>query len=142
MFVAIGGAIGASLRHGCSLLAVGLGGGEEAWLLAVNLIGSFGLGFIFATIDPAAPRCIDVESSADEIDPDPTKDRLGAFGAVGLIGGFTTYSGLAMHLVDRFQSDRWLEGGITLTISLGVGLAMLTLGVRGGRRWSSFASGS
>ena len=61
---------------------------------------------------------------------------------VGLIGGFTTYSGLAMHLVDRFQSDRWLEGGITLGISLGVGLAMLTLGVWGGRRWASFASRS
>ena len=138
--VAIGGAIGASLRHGCSLATDFLGGGEEAWLLMVNLIGAFALGFIFTTLDPEAPRDIDVERSPGELDADPAKDRVGAFMAVGLLGAFTTYSALAVLLLQRFRAGD-IEGGIAmLAVSLVGGLAMVVLGVRVGR-WRTVSRG-
>lgn len=131
--VAAGGAIGAMLRHGCSLAATTLGGGEVAWLLFVNLLGSFALGFVFVSLDPEAPRLRDVERSLDELDPDPRKDRIGAFLAVGLIGAFTTYSSLALLLMQRFEAGRILEGVLLLGVSLVGGVVMVASGVRFGR---------
>ena len=133
VLVAVGGAIGASLRHGCSLATTSLGGGEEAWLLVVNLIGAFALGLVFTALDPAAPRTVDVELSPDELDVDPRKDRIGAFWAVGLIGAFTTYSALAVLLMERFRAGEVMEGGVMLIVSLVGGLAMVVSGVKAGR---------
>ena len=138
--VAVGGAIGASLRHGCSLATASLGGGEEAWLLVVNLIGAFALGLVFTTLDPAAPRSIDVELSPGEQGPDPKKERIGAFVAVGLIGAFTTYSALAVLLMERLRAGEVVEGVAILVVSLVGGLAMVGLGVKAGR-WRAGAVG-
>lgn len=134
LLVAAGGAIGASLRHACSMAATTLGGGEVAWLLFVNLLGAFAIGFIFTKLDPRAPRLVDIDRALDEIDVDPRKDRLGAFVAVGLVGTFTTYSSLALFLVERFEAGHVLEGVLLLVLSLVGGLAMVALGVKVGRR--------
>ena len=133
LLVAVGGAIGASARHGCALLAAASGGGEEAWLLLVNLIGAFLLGFVFVTLDPQGPRPVDAERSPGDLDVDPRKDRLGAFVAVGLIGAFTTYSTLAVLLIERLRAGDLPEVGAMLFVSLAGGLVMVATGVKVGR---------
>lgn len=140
VLVAIGGAIGAMLRHGCSLASTMLGGGEVAWLMFVNLAGSFALGLVFASLDPEAPRPRDVEQSLDALDPDPRKDRIGAFLAVGLIGTFTTYSSLALLLAERFETGQIFEGSLLLGVSLVGGVVMVVMGVKVGR-WRVIRSG-
>lgn len=108
-YVACGGAIGSVLRFGMgrwigawfgtipSMFATGL----------VNLIGSFVLGWVVASFAPV-----------QRVIPNPLVLFLG----VGLCGGLTTFSTLAMELTDLLQAKRY---GWTLVYGLG----SLTLGV-------------
>ena len=140
VLVAVGGAIGASMRHACFLVTEGLGWGEAAGLLLVNLPGSFALGFIVARLDPEAPRSIDTKRSLGQLDPDPSRDRIGAFMAVGLIGAFTTYSSLAVLLAEGIRTGDPSEGIAMIAVSLAGGLAMVGSGFKvGRRRWERAA---
>lgn len=138
--VAVGGAIGASLRHGCSLATTTLGGGEATWLLVVNLMGAFAMGVVFTFLDPRSPRIIDVELSPSDLQPDSRHDLMGAFMAVGLLGSFTTYSALAVLLLEHLQEGAIMEAGVMLGGFLVGGLAMVALGVKTGRRWRATSS--
>lgn len=87
--VALGGALGASLRWGISLA---LPSAVFPWpVLVVNLLGSFAIGFAWAgaeavVIGPAA--------------------RL--FIVTGLLGSLTTFSTFSLDVVYLLQHQRWI----------------------------------
>ena len=98
--VAVGGAIGSVARWGTAVVVIDRFG-IQVWpwpTFAVNLVGSFLIGLIFAlaaggTIGPTA--------------------RL--FLAVGIMGGFTTFSSFSLELATNIEAGR---GGIALAYAL------------------------
>lgn len=84
--VALGGAIGASLRYLMGLAALrAFGPGFPSGTLIVNVIGCLAMG-ILATL------------LADKASP-----RLAPFLMTGILGGFTTYSAFALDAVALWQ---------------------------------------
>lgn len=101
--VAAGGAVGATGRWAAGRLldgtAAGHGPGSWPWAtLVVNLVGCAAIGFI-----------------ARRVERDST---MWAFVVTGLLGGFTTFSALAVELNDMADAGRMplavLYGAVTL----------------------------
>lgn len=83
LLVAAGGAIGASLRHLVNLAAVRAIGPSFPWAtLTVNVAGSFCMGLFAGWL---THRLADI-------------DGLRSFVAVGILGGFTTFSAFSLDV--------------------------------------------
>ena len=81
LLVALGGAIGASARHGINLAALRLVGSAFPWgTMAINIVGSFAMGVFVALL---ARRV-------------GASDELRLFVATGVLGGFTTFSAFSL----------------------------------------------
>lgn len=110
--ILLGGAAGAAIRYGVSGLAYRLGNGVFPWgTVAVNLIGSFAIGFLYHAFERAAI---------------PVEWRV--FVLIGLLGAFTTFS---TYTLETFNLVR--DGEITLAAFYAglnniVGLALVFLG--------------
>lgn len=84
--VALGGAIGACLRHLVGIAAArSFGPGFPASTLMVNLLGCLAMGIFAALL------------------ADKTSPRLAPFVITGILGGFTTYSAFALDAVTLWQ---------------------------------------
>ena len=116
--VALGGAAGSVLRYGASRLAVSLFG--PATLMNpffVNVTGSFALGlFITLTMDKVSV---------------PTEYR--ALVAVGILGGYTTFSTLSVEAMRLAESGEVLKAGISVAGNIVVGLLAAYLGILAAR---------
>ena len=113
LLVAIGGAAGSVLRLAAGRLAVQLFGTGTVWgTLFVNVTGSFALGFFLAY---ALPR--------GEISSD-----FRAMVAIGLLGGYTTFSTLSYDTVRLLESGDLARAGINIIANLAIGLAAAYLG--------------
>ncbi|MBD8062092.1 CrcB family protein [Oceanitalea stevensii] len=88
--VAAGGAAGAVARH----LLVGAGG-SSGWAvtLAVNVAGAFLLGLLLERLARGGP--------------DTGRRRLRLLLGTGALGGFTTYSGIAVEVLARLDAGSW-----------------------------------
>jgi len=121
-FAACGGAIGAAARYGVYAVMARLLGIEFPWgTLIVNVVGSLAMGLLFGAF---APRLAGSES-------------LRAFVAVGVLGGFTTFSAFSLDfavLVDRkAHGMAALYAGTSVCISIAAlfaGLWLARLGMR------------
>jgi CrcB protein len=88
LLVAIGGAIGASLRHLTGLATMRLFGAGFPWgTLAVNIVGSFVMG---AFVELLARRF-------------GASNELRLFVATGILGGFTTFSSFSLDFAVLFE---------------------------------------
>ena len=118
LLVAIGGAAGSVLRYGAGRLAVHfLGADTVVGTFVVNVTGSFALGFFLAF---AMQRG---EVSAD----------LRALIAVGLLGGYTTFSTLSYDTIRLLESGELARAGLNLLGNLVIGLAAAYAGILAGR---------
>lgn len=118
LMVAAGGAAGSVLRFAVGRLAIQLLGTGTVWgTLFVNVTGSFALGFFLAY---ALQRG---ELSAD----------LRAMVAIGLLGGYTTFSTLSYDTIRLLESGDLARAGINILASLALGLAAAYLGIIAGR---------
>lgn len=113
--VAAGGIVGTGLRLGIDLLLPHGGERFPVGTLLVNLIGAFVLGMLVARVWPVAP--------------DWLRAGLGA----GLLGSFTTFSALAVSVVELTSAGAGIVAIAYLAVSVGVGLAAAALGLRLGR---------
>jgi fluoride exporter len=96
--VALGGAIGASLRYVVGLAALrAFGPGFPSGTLIVNLLGCLAMGILAALL------------------ADKTNPRLAPFLMTGILGGFTTYSAFALDTVTLWQRG---ETGTAMTYIL------------------------
>jgi fluoride exporter len=86
--VALGGGIGAALRHLTNLTAVRLfGAGLPFGTLFINVVGSFAIGF-----------CVEVIARRFGGSSD-----LRLFIATGILGGFTTFSAFSLDFVHLYE---------------------------------------
>ena len=92
--------------------------GQAGWpvaTLTVNLVGAFALGVLLETLILRRPRA-------------RTGRRIRLLFGTGLLGGFTTYSTLAVETVHLLESQPW-QGIGYLVGSVVVGIAAAALGV-------------
>lgn len=110
--IALGGAIGASLRYltGIGIVRV-VGHGFPVAILSVNIIGSFLMG-VFVVY--AAHR------SATYLSP---------FVMTGLLGGFTTFSAFSLEAVTLFERGVVLQAALYIALSVGLSIGGLVAGL-------------
>ncbi|TGR32809.1 MULTISPECIES: fluoride efflux transporter CrcB [unclassified Mesorhizobium] len=100
LLVAVGGGIGAGIRHLTSMGALRLVGPNYPWgTMAINIIGSFAMGLFIAILARRGGS-----------------NELRLFVATGILGGFTTFSAFSLDF-----ATLW-ERGATLP-ALGYALA-------------------
>lgn len=115
--VGFGGALGAMARHGVSLVALRALGPNFPWgTLSVNIAGGFAMGLFIAWMSAREPQTAILKN----------------FVAVGLFGGFTTFSAFALEAVtlwrDRSAGVAALYIAASVALSIGALLAGLTAG--------------
>lgn len=86
LFVALGGAVGATLRYGLVLLGAFIGASGQLSTFFINVIGSFVLGILTSAFESG---------------------NWMLFAGVGACGAFTTFSTYSVHSIQLFQSGRY-----------------------------------
>ena len=88
LWIAIGGAAGSVARHAMGVWSVSVFGPSFPWgTLFVNILGSFVIGVVASTTT--------------------LNDELKLFLAVGLCGGFTTFSAFSLQTLNLIQTGAW-----------------------------------
>ncbi len=122
--VAAGGAAGSMARYGVGLLLPPSSGGWPWGTFAVNVLGAFLLGWLLEAVARRGPET-------------PRLRRVRLFAGTGVLGGFTTYSSLALETTGLTGDGAWLvaAGYVGATLVLGTLAALLgaLLGLRGRR---------
>ena len=117
LYVALGGALGASLRHGAGLAAVRLGLSGWPWAtFFVNLLGSLLMGLLIGFLAFRGESLGGGQGT-----------RL--FLATGLLGGFTTFSAFSLEVAQYIQKDDWTRAIAYAGLSVVAGLALVLLGL-------------
>ncbi len=119
--VAIGGAVGSALRYA---VASALPATASWWpwpTFLVNVVGAFALGWL---LEAAAIR-----------GPETSRlRRLRLFAGTGVLGGFTTYSSLALEVHGLVVHQVWAGAAVYAAGSLVLGTVAAVLGIALGRR--------
>lgn len=113
IMVALGGAIGASLRFLWGAGVMRATGPTELpiAIMAVNVLGSFLMG---AFVILAAQRGL---------------THLSPFVMTGLLGGFTTFSAFSLETVTLLERGNFGMAGLYVALSVGLSIAGLFLGL-------------
>jgi CrcB protein len=115
LWVAIGSAIGGVLRFLCSGLIAERIGEVFPWgTLAVNVAGSFVIGFFFTLTGPDGRLLVGA----------PARQ----FVMIGLCGGFTTFSSFSLQTLNLARDGDWLRASTNIVGSVVLCLAAVWLG--------------
>lgn len=111
--VALGGALGSSLRYLISNLSHSVfGKGFPYGTLSVNILGSLLIGYLLILVP--------------ESDSDPSLFRLFLF--TGVLGGFTTYSAFSLETLQLFHAGQTHKAILNILLTLIVCFAAVWLG--------------
>ena len=118
LMVALGGAAGSVLRYGAGRLAVSYFGPSTVLdTFFVNVTGSFALGvFIALTLERVSV---------------PTEYR--GLVAIGLLGGYTTFSTLSVEAIRLAESGEVLRAGLSVAGNVAIGLLAAYMGMLAAR---------
>lgn len=120
LLVALGGALGASLRHGVGLVAVRhLPLGWPWGTGFVNIAGSLAMGLL------AGWLALKAEGASQEA-------RI--FLATGVLGGFTTFSAFSLEVANMLRAGETLKAGLYAGLSVLLGVSALFIGLWMARR--------
>lgn len=115
LWIAFGGAIGSVARFALSGLVANQFGETFPWgTLAVNVVGSFAIGF-FATLTGPDGRFL-------------ASSQHRQFFMSGVCGGFTTFSSFSLQTLALAQDREWLRAGANSALSLLCCLVAVWLG--------------
>lgn len=90
VYIALGGAIGAVSRFGLSLAVLRYAGGGFPWgTLAVNVLGSFLAGVLWAILGQTEGQ-----------------QRMNALFMIGVLGAFTTFSAFSVESMRLYEDGR------------------------------------
>jgi len=118
--VALGGAIGASLRHGVGLAAVRLMPSGWPWAtFFVNVAGSLAMGLVIGWLALKGAE-------------GGQATRL--FLATGVLGGFTTFSAFSLEVAMMLREGAMARAAGYAGASVGLGVAALFIGLWLARR--------
>jgi CrcB protein len=120
LLTALGGAIGAALRHLVNLLGLRwLGPAFPWWTLAINVSGSLAMGVLAALL----------------IARTGPSDGLRAFLATGILGGYTTFSAFSLDFAGLIERKATTAAVLYAGGSVGLSLLAVFLGLWLGRQW-------
>ncbi|WP_371153146.1 fluoride efflux transporter CrcB [Jannaschia sp. 2305UL9-9] len=107
--VALGGALGASLRAWIGLMLVR--DGFPVAVLTVNVLGSFAMGVLFVVLS---------RHGLPQWQP---------FLMTGVLGGFTTFSAFSLETLMLVERGAWGQAGAYVGLSVGLSVAALAAGL-------------
>jgi CrcB protein len=121
LIVALGGALGSAARHGAGLAALRLAPGATwPWAtLSVNVVGGLAMGVLAGWLA--------FRSGAQG-------EAIRLFAAVGLLGGFTTFSAFSLEAALMIQRRAWGEAALYVGASVIASILALFLGMMLARR--------
>nr|WP_252736610.1 MULTISPECIES: fluoride efflux transporter CrcB [unclassified Psychrosphaera] len=115
VFVAIGGAIGASLRYSATIgVTAWLGKGFPYTTLLVNILGSFIMGLLFSLIEHGIVAEL------------PWRPLIG----VGILGALTTFSTFSLDTLLMLQNGEWQKALINILLNVLVCILAAWLGMQ------------
>lgn len=116
-FIAVGagGAIGAMLRYGMTVLGIQLHWSSNLSTFLVNIIGSFAMGLLVSSCG---------------------QGTLLMMATVGLCGGFTTFSTFSIQSVNLLQEGKWGAAALYICGTLVICILMAWMGCLVGQRLS------
>lgn len=118
LFVAVGSALGGTLRHWLSSQIANSVGQTFPWgTLFINITGSFAIGF-FATLTAADGRLF-------------IPGEWRQFFMVGVCGGYTTFSSFSLQTLSLAQDGQWLWAAVNVILSVTLCLVGVWLGHAG-----------
>ncbi len=118
LWVATGGAIGATLRHLAGILALRIMGAGFPWgTLFVNIFGSLLMGLFIAWMTKKSGVTNDM--------------RL--FVATGILGGFTTFSAFSLDVANMVERGAMTSAFVYIAVSVIISLAAVFIGLWFGR---------
>ena len=118
--IALGGALGTVARFLLDTAFVEGSGHFPTVTLVVNLSGSLAIGILIPVVEKWTPR----------------QPLLRPFLVVGILGGWTTYSALAVGAITLLQNGQAGLSLLYLAATLLGGTALVVLGDAVGRRWA------
>ncbi|MCP4933964.1 MAG: fluoride efflux transporter CrcB [bacterium] len=114
LMVALGGAIGSSFRYLVGVTATRLFGMGFPWgTLIVNIVGSFLMGALIVLL---ALRF-------------SVSNEIRAFLAIGVLGGFTTFSSFALDIVSLYEKKQYLASMGYMSVSVICSILGMFLGM-------------
>lgn len=114
LVVFLGAGLGGALRHGVNMLAARmLGTGFPLGTLAVNVVGSFAMGFLAGYWA--------LKSGLSQ--------PLRLFLTTGMLGGFTTFSAFSLDAALLWEEGRPAVAGLYVAASVAGAVAALFLGL-------------
>ena len=117
--IAGGGAIGAVLRFWMSIWVYGmLGRGFPYGTLAVNVLGSLLMGFLYVWL---------LERSS-------LSGEWRAFLLIGLLGAFTTFSSFSIETLNLVESGEWVKAVMNAFLSVLLCVVAAWVGLKIGRQ--------
>lgn len=119
LLIALGGAIGSVSRYGVSLSMYSIFGRNFPYgTLAVNVIGSFVMGFLAMYF---LERFVGIAS------------ELRSLLLIGFLGGFTTFSSFSLETFNLFENGDIARGLMNIGLSVVLCLLAVWLGAKLGR---------
>jgi len=127
--VAAGSLVGATLRAAVSMIMIGFSGtGFPFATLAVNIVGSFLIGFYAALTGPEG-----------RILASPAQRQ---FVMTGFCGGFTTFSAFSLETLTLLKDGKSVLAGANIVASLVLWLIAVWLGHAAATRFNRLKGGS
>jgi len=115
LWVAIGGALGSVSRFWLSGLIAGRFGETFPWgTLAINVTGSFVIGFLAALTEPEGRVMV--------------SPAFRQFFMIGICGGYTTFSAFSLQTLNLVRDREWLYAGGNVILSVVLCLIAVWLG--------------
>lgn len=121
LLVALGGAIGASARYGLGMAALRFAP-HAVWpwaTFAANVAGGLLMGLLVGWLA--------LRAGAEQ-------ETIRLFAAVGLLGGFTTFSAFSLEAVQMIERRQWALAGGYVVASTVVAIVALFVGLMIARR--------
>jgi CrcB protein len=113
LVISLGAAVGANLRYGLSIWAAQQWGTTFPYgTLVINILGSFAIGVAMALLTTRLA----------------VSDLWRLLIVTGLLGGFTTFSTFSYETYGLLLDGSWLEAGLNILMSVGIGLLGVFLG--------------
>jgi len=112
--VGIGGALGAMLRYGAQAAIGSLPNGFPISTFLINIVGSIAMGVLVGVLAKTTPQF---------------QNEIRLFVAVGIFGGFTTFSSFSLDVITLFERGDFGLGAIYVVGSVILAVTGLWMGL-------------